>query len=174
MNFDVPGGDRMRDLLITSQRASDWATEAGWIFRSPFQDVHICYGYQLCLTLVMLNKLRRHAHFRLSANQITWFILLVQTHILNDKQCRSKSVSFWRSQLIWIYTVCKGRAYLGSAGQGLICFYDKTSSFTLYVYYMVVKPKLTQLYIKGNPGYIFLLLYVNILIRSTSACCSPL
>ena len=23
-----------------------------------------------------------------------------------SKQCRSRSVSFWRSQLIWIYTVC--------------------------------------------------------------------
>ena len=27
--------------------------------------------------------------------------------------------SFWRSQLIWTYTVCKGRIDLGSAGQGL-------------------------------------------------------
>ena len=27
--------------------------------------------------------------------------------ILNDKQCRSRSVCFFRSQLIWIYTVCK-------------------------------------------------------------------
>ena len=26
----------------------------------------------------------------------------------------------WLSQLIWIYTVCKGKVYLGSAGQGLI------------------------------------------------------
>ena len=25
----------------------------------------------------------------------------------------------FRSQLIWIYTVCKGRVYPGSAGQGL-------------------------------------------------------
>ena len=35
------------------------------------------------------------------------------------KQCRSRSVGFWRSQLILIFTVCKGRAYPGSAGQGL-------------------------------------------------------
>ena len=34
-------------------------------------------------------------------------------------QCRSRSVGFFRSQLIWIYTVCKGRIYQGSAGQGL-------------------------------------------------------
>ena len=26
---------------------------------------------------------------------------------------------FYRSQLIWIHTVCKGRAYPGSAGPGL-------------------------------------------------------
>ena len=71
------------------------------------------------LTLVMLNKLRRHAHFQFSASQITWSRLLTQIHILNDKQCRSRSVGFWRSQLIWIYTVCKGRACPGSAGQGL-------------------------------------------------------
>ena len=39
--------------------------------------------------------------------------------MLNGKQCRSTSVGFFRSQLIWIYTVCKGRTYLGSAGLGL-------------------------------------------------------
>ena len=39
----------------------------------------------------------------------------------NSKECRSKSVGFL---LIWIYTVCKGRVYPGSAGQGLIvCLY---------------------------------------------------
>ena len=43
----------------------------------------------------------------------------MQNHILNDKQCRSRSVGFFRSQLIWISTVCKGRVYPGSAGQGL-------------------------------------------------------
>ena len=31
-----------------------------------------------------------------------------------------RSVGFFRSQLIWIYTVCKDRAYLGSSGSGLI------------------------------------------------------
>ena len=38
---------------------------------------------------------------------------------LNDKQCRSRSVGFFRSQLIWIYTVFKGWIYPGSARQGL-------------------------------------------------------
>ena len=40
-------------------------------------------------------------------------------HILNGGQCRSGSVGFFRSQLIWLYTVCKGRTYLGSAGSRL-------------------------------------------------------
>ena len=48
------------------------------------------------LTLVMLNKLRCHTHFQLSANQITWSRLLIQIHILNDKQCRSRTVSFFK------------------------------------------------------------------------------
>ena len=74
---------------------------------------------QQILTLVMLNKLRCHAHFWFSANQITWSRLLIQIHIPDDKQCRFRSVGFFRSQLIWIYTVYEGRVYLGSAGQGL-------------------------------------------------------
>ena len=73
------------------------------------------------LTLVMLNKLGCHAHFYFSANQITWSWLLIQIQISNGKQCRSRSVGFFRSQLIWIYTVCKGRAYLALAGLGLKC-----------------------------------------------------
>ena len=36
--------------------------------------------------------------------------------ILNSKQCRSRSVGFFRSQLIWICTVCKSKVYPGSAG----------------------------------------------------------
>ena len=34
---------------------------------------------------------------------------------LNGKQCRSRSVGFFRSQLIWNYTVCKGKVYPGSS-----------------------------------------------------------
>ena len=51
-----------------------------------------------------------------SQSDYFWFKFLIQIQILNDKQCRSRSVG----QLIWIYTVCKGRAYPSSAGQGLI------------------------------------------------------
>ena len=31
---------------------------------------------------------------------------MIKIYILNGKQCRSRSVGFFRSQLIWIYTVC--------------------------------------------------------------------
>ena len=48
---------------------------------------------QLILTFVMLNNLRCHAHFLFLANHITWSRLLIYIHILNDKQCRSRSVS---------------------------------------------------------------------------------
>ena len=77
------------------------------------------FTYLVLLTLVMLNKLRCHTHFKFSAKQITWSKLFIQIQIPNDKQCRSRSVGFFRSQLIWIYPVCKGRVYPGSAGQGL-------------------------------------------------------
>ena len=46
-------------------------------------------------------------------------ILWLWIHILNGKQCRSWSVGFFRSQLTWIYTVCKGRGYPYSAELGL-------------------------------------------------------
>ena len=72
------------------------------------------------LTLVMLNKLKCHTHFQLSANQIAWSRLLIQIQILNNKQWRSRSVGFFRSQLNWIYTVFKSSAYPGSAGLGLM------------------------------------------------------
>ena len=81
---------------------------------------HFHKVYILHLTLVMLDKLRCHIHFKFSDSHITWSRLLIQIHFLIDKQCRSRSVGFWRSQLIWICTVCKSRIYPGSAGQGLM------------------------------------------------------
>ena len=53
-----------------------------------------------------------------AANKITWFNLLIQIYILNDKQCSSRCVGLFRSHFIWIYTVYKGSAYRGSAGTG--------------------------------------------------------
>ena len=61
------------------------------------------------LTLILLNNLINYIHFWLSANQIISYNVFVQIHKLNDKQCRSWSDGFFRSHLIWIYFVCKGR-----------------------------------------------------------------
>ena len=55
--------------------------------------------------LVVLNKLRCHAYFYLSANQFARSILLIQINTLNDKQCISRSSDYRRSQLIWSYTL---------------------------------------------------------------------
>ena len=81
-----------------------------WVMFSWWKMVRIIH--QVCpvpLTLVMLNKLSCPAHFWFPVNQITWSGFLIEIHIFNDKQCRSRSVGFFRSQLIWIYTVCWDR-----------------------------------------------------------------
>ena len=71
--------------------------------------------------------------------------ILIPVHILNYTQCRSRSVGFFRNQLIWIHTVCKSRVYPVSAGQGLItkligetllksthrCFYGQLEKYIL-------------------------------------------
>ena len=57
----------------------------------------ICKGID-SLTFLMLNKLRCHAHFHFPANQITWSGVLIEIHMFTDKQCRSRSVGFFRSQ----------------------------------------------------------------------------
>ena len=61
------------------------------------------------LTLVMLNKdARSTSNFQPS----DYLIQVVDTN-LNCKKCRSRSVGFFRCQLIWMYTVCKDRVYQG-------------------------------------------------------------
>ena len=88
-------------------------TSTGVMINTAIQMYNFSYILLSCiwiwLTRVMLNKLWCHTHFSLSANQISWSRLLIQIYILNDKQCRFRSVGF-RSQLIWIFFVCKGRA----------------------------------------------------------------
>ena len=57
---------------------------------------------------------------RLIFSQSDYLIRVVdQVLIFNDKQCKLRSVTFFRSQLIWICTVCKDRAHPVSAGPGL-------------------------------------------------------
>ena len=72
----------------------------------------------LPLILAMLNKLMPRPLVIFS--QSDYFINVVDTNSNTEWQTVQIQIScFFRSQLIWIYTVCKGRAYPGSAGQGL-------------------------------------------------------
>ena len=108
-------------ILLNEGLGSVYYRKCVWVRSRPWSQMQrLILVSEGLLTLVMLNKLRCLAYFQFSANQITWSGLLIQVHILNGKQCRSRSVGFFRSQLIWIYTVCKDRVYPGSAGQGLI------------------------------------------------------
>ena len=59
--------------------------------------------------------------------------------MLRGKQCRFRSVGFFRSQLIWIYTICKSKAYPGSAGQGLIQ-YHFTHLHSSHTHYHTYEP----------------------------------
>ena len=89
---------------------------------SVFKHV-LCISLQQPFILVMLNKLRSHAHFYLSANHMTKSKLLIWIHTMNDKQSSSRSLGFWRSHLlIWIYTVCKGRVYPVQQDKGKVCW----------------------------------------------------
>ena len=63
----------------------------------------------LFLTLLMLYKLRCHAHFQFPAYQITWSGFSIEIHIFNDNNADPDQRPF-RSQLIWIYTICWNRA----------------------------------------------------------------
>ena len=49
----------------------------------------------------------------ISGNRIPWSRLLIYICLVNGKQYRSRSVGFFRSQLIWIYSVCKGKVISG-------------------------------------------------------------
>ena len=63
-----------------------WSCEYSWYTSGKH-----AYIILTCLTLVMLNKLRCHAHFYFLANQIIWSGFLIEIHIFNNKQCRSRS-----------------------------------------------------------------------------------
>ena len=63
------------------------------------------------LTIFFLFQMLPHIYIHFDINLVP-----------NGKQCRCRSVGFFRSLLIWIYTVCEGRAYHCSAGQGLTHF----------------------------------------------------
>ena len=65
--------------------------------------------------------------------------------VLNCKQCRSRSVGIFRSQLIWICTVCKGSIHLGLAGQGFKAM--SQNSFSLLKCSLNLPSKTQSLYL---------------------------
>ena len=99
-----------------------WLTDKNTVIsqQGDLTDIVFVAHLESQLTLVLLNKLSLPHPF-LTVNQSDNSMLFVTSiHKLNEKQCRSWSDGFWRSHLIWIYTVFKENAYPGSAGQGLI------------------------------------------------------
>ena len=96
-------------------------------------------------------------------SQSDYLIRIVAIHshtnlCLNGKQCRSRSVGFLRSQLIWIYTVCKGRVYLGSAGQGFIYLF-----FFFNKIYLVNALEIASSHNREWPDYSWLCLWATFL-----------
>ena len=67
--------------------------------------------------------------------QSDYLIQIVDIHSHTEQQ----TVQIYRTQLIWIYTVCKGRAYPGSAGLGLILFYSIIYYYIIFYSYRELK-----------------------------------
>ena len=68
-------------------------------------------------------------------SQPDYLIHIVDINSHTELQTMQIQISWLlRSQLIWIYIVCKGRVYPGSAGQGLrrILFGDNSGIFFSY------------------------------------------
>ena len=87
------------DVIIFCLECKEYWEKCSYIIVPDKRGIHILF-YQFLhenihwwdsLTIVMLNKLRCHAHFQFS----NWSRLLILIHILNDKQCRSRSAGFW-------------------------------------------------------------------------------
>ena len=92
--------------LYVYQFPLDWWTKEGtfWLDLSRF-------SYLLTLTLIKpLSCWIKMPCPLLIFIQSDYLIQVVDTDSHNDKQCRSRSVGFFRSQLIWIYSICKGKA----------------------------------------------------------------
>ena len=106
-------------LIVHGDRLWSDATSCGvWaestLISKPGMSVRILTVFIVCFksTIAVLNKLGYHAYFQYLAGYVTWSRLLKLIHILNFKQCRSRSVGF--------YTVCKSRAYPIQQDQGWI------------------------------------------------------
>ena len=65
---------------------------------------------KVCFPSLRFVYIDHHSHPQVYASVDSCLFSILLSPILNEKQCRSKSVGFYRSQLIWIYTVCKGKS----------------------------------------------------------------
>ena len=72
--------------------------------------------YLIPLTLALLSKLLSPF---LIVSQSDYLIQIVVINLHTEWQTVQIQIGFFRRQLIWIYTVCKGRVYLCSAGKRL-------------------------------------------------------
>ena len=61
-------------------------------------------------SLIQIVDINSHTEWTTVQIQISWLLV---------NRANPDELAFFRNQLIWIYTVCKGRAYPGSAGLGL-------------------------------------------------------
>ena len=71
--------------------------------------------------LIQIVDINSHTSWQTVQIQISWLLQICKgrTYPKQCKQCRFRSIGFFRSQLIRICTVCKGRTYPSSAGLGL-------------------------------------------------------
>ena len=84
-------GNASMDLLYIWYDNRYWSKILFGTTPSPAYDQKVKVTNLEIYVKVLLNKLSCHAHFQFSANQMMWSRLLIQIHILNGKQCRSRS-----------------------------------------------------------------------------------
>ena len=111
---------------LQSDGVSNWATEAGrvlYIIKSKYCDITLkatrilSLKFGLNISYLRPYKYDMHTNVGIRSFFLFWYILNRMCFYINpslaehdmpclSKQCRSRSVGFWRSQLIWICTVC--------------------------------------------------------------------
>ena len=76
--------------------------------------------FHLCISTCHAELIKMPRSF-LTVSQSEYLIKIVAINLHTERQTvQIRSVGFWRSQLIWICTVCKGRTYSCSEGWGLM------------------------------------------------------
>ena len=100
--------------VVDSNSHFNWQTvqiQMSWLQKPTDLDLHCLQGQDISRfsrTRVKdcLWKQRKHKRMKIRGLVLLTLVLLNPDMPFLCKQCRSRSVGFWRSQLIWIYTVC--------------------------------------------------------------------